>query len=157
MRTQGCREAMEKVKDLCNISSQTLKLTDLVAKLCKERGNAPLQRCATDALEPITKIKNIKTRRAVIDESNKILRQRNDNGEFVKEKLTRPEIKEIIAKYQPQSKKSIIPIEKPPTYKLNKQQFTLLKRLVSLKYTSDEKAAFDLLFKWAAERIAKKK
>jgi hypothetical protein len=156
MRTQGCREAMDKVQELCGISDETLKKTEPVTELCKTKTNAPLRRCATGALLPITKIKNASIRNAVISEANQILRQRNDDGEFIKERLTQPEIEELIVKHQPKSKKAIV-TEKPPRFKLNKSQHNVLKRMVSLKIVANEREAFPLIFVWAAERITKKK
>jgi len=147
---------MEKVAELCNISPDTIHKTAPITALCDEKGNAPLKRCATAALEPITKIKDTKIRSAVIAEANQILRQRNDDGKFIKERLTQPEIEELIAKHQPKSTNAII-TEKPPRFKLNKSQHTVLKRMVSLKIVSNEREAFPVIFKWAAERITAKK
>ena len=74
---------------------------------------------------------------------------------MVYERLTQPEIEAIIAKHSPKSKKKPIN-EKPPTYQLNKRQHITLGRMVALKIVPTEKDAFQLLFKWAAERLAKK-
>ena len=156
MRTQECREAMEKVAEFCSISSETIKRTRPITALCNETGNEPLKRCGTAALKAITKIKNPKTKRGVISEVIKILRERSDDGEFIKEKLTQSEIETIIAKHSPKSKKAII-TEKPPRFNLNKSQHIVLKRMVSLKIVSNEREAFPVIFKWAAERLAKKK
>ena len=156
MRTQPCRDAMEKVAELCGISDKTLKKAAPVTDLCNEKGNASLKRCATASLVPITKIKNPKIRRDVISEIIQTLRQRNDDGEFITERLTQPEVEAIISKHQPKSKKILV-TEKPPRFKLNKSQHTVLKRMVSLKIVSNEREAFPVIFKWAAERIAKKK
>jgi hypothetical protein len=147
---------MVKVAEVCGISPQSIKKAEPIIALCKEKGNAPLGRCATEALQPILKIKDPKIRRSVITEINQILRQRDDKGDFVKEKLTRSEIVGLITKYYPRSKNKI-DLVNPPTFRPNKQQYTLLKRMISLKVVADEREAFSLLFKWAAERIAKGK
>lgn len=156
MRTQECREAMEKVAEQCGISNQTLKRTAPITRLCNEKGNASLKRCATESLIPVTKIKNPKIRKDVISELIQTLRKRNDDGEFITERLTQSEVEATIAKHQPKSTKMIV-TEKPPRFKLNKSQHTILKRMVSLKIVSNEREAFPVIFKWAAERIAKKK
>lgn len=153
MRTQDCREAMEKVAETCGISKRTINVTDPITNLCKEKGNAPLRSCATAALEPLTKIKDRIIQRKVISEINRILTQRNDKtGDFIKKRLTLSEIEAIITKYQP-IKKSV----KQVRYRLTKQHQTIIKRTISLNYAPDERAAFNLVFKWAAEHIAKKK
>jgi len=154
MRNQGCREASLKAEELC-LSEKKLKKMEPVTRLCKEKGNAPLQRCATTALEPIIKIKNKTIRKAVLAEANLLLRTRGEDGKL-KERLTQPEIEAIIEKHSPNSKKKPVS-EKPPTYRLNKQQHTILGRMVALKVVSNEKDAFITVFKWAAERITAKK
>ena len=157
MRTQACREAMEKVEDLCDIKSREIKRTDPVTNLCKEKGNEALKHCATSALIPVTTITDPKIKKAVISEMNQILTKRNEKGDFIKDRLTRREVESIIAKYQPEIKKKISDDEKQVRYRLNKQHQIIIKRLISLKYVADERAAFNLIFKWAAERIAKEK
>lgn len=148
---------MEKIAEACGLSDATVKAADPVKQLCREKGNSPLKRCATQALMPITKIKNNTVRTAVISEANELLRQRtNDGKEFIRKRLSQKEVEGLIEKYQPSSKKPIV-TELPPRFKLNKSQHNVLKRMVSLKLAANEREAFLLLFVWAAERISKKK
>ena len=156
MRTEACREAMEKVADICNIKPAVIKKTDPIIQLCKVKGNEPLKHCATNALLPILNIKDSKIKNAVITEANQILRLRDKKGKFIKDRLTRREVEEIIAKYQPQLKKENL-LKKQVQYRLTKQHQTLLKRLISLQYAFDDLEAFNLVFKWATEKIVGQK
>jgi len=154
-RNQACREAMEKVKDLCDISDATIKKTKPVTDLVNQKGNAHLDKLKTDAIIPITKIKDRQIQRSVISEIRKSLLQRNNKGDFVKERLTKSEVETLIGKYEINPKKKIR--ERPPSFRANKSQYTLLKRIVSLKLATTDREAFSLLFKWGMERIVKKK
>lgn len=155
MRTQECREAMEKVSDLCDIKPAVIKKTDPVIQLCKVKGNEPLKHCATAALLPLLEINDPKIKNAVIAEMNQILRQRDKKGKFIKDRLTQREVEGIIEKYQPSVKNE--KRENQPRYRLTKQHQNTIKRLISLQYASDEREAFNLVFKWATERIANQK
>ena len=157
MKTQECREAMEKVADLCNIKPSAIKKTAPITQLCNLKGNEPLKQCATGALLPLIKLKDSKIRNAVIIEMNQLLRQRNKKGEFSIKRLYRRDVENIIAKYQPASKNGTPPIETQVRYRLTKQHQTVLKKLISLQYASDEREAFNLVFKWTAEKIANQK
>ena len=158
MRTQPCREAMEKVADLCGITPEVMKRTDPITQLCKIKGNEPLSQCATDALLPLLSIKDTKVKNAVIrDIKQKLLQRDKKTGEFIKDRLTLREVEEIIVKYLPSYKTKSMSLENQSRYRLNKQHQGIIKKVISLQYAHDEREALSLIFKWAAERIAKQK
>ena len=142
-----------RVSDLCNIREEAIKKVDPVTNLCNIKGNEPLKQCATAALLPICDIKDSKIKNAVISDMNKALRQRDKKGNFVKERLTQPEVEEIICKYDPKYKRKNFR-DNQTRPRLSEQHKNTIKKIISLNYASGEREAFNLIFKWAQERIA---
>lgn len=170
MRSQWCRQNIQKVIEECGLSQASGEALKNAAKFCEI--NPEFAKCPTSVITRILSIKDTNVRKGTLQEAKKTLRRKTPTGGFITDRFTEPEIRRIIAKHQllvtgttapnvskthrakPKkgqnvSKSRILTIDV-----LEKEDLNTIRSIITLDYAVDEYAAIKVAIKWAAERIA---
>ena len=102
MRTQACRDNIQKAAEICGLSPETIKEIERVSGFVKDHPEAPhICVLTTDAIKPLMAISDPEKQQEAISIIEKTLNRKTPTGGIIKKRLSKPEVEKAIEKVSP--------------------------------------------------------